>query len=898
MRNDLIKRLIGIAESISVYNADDPVILKPTFYNVDGSESVFGDFNINMDSNIINQITEDTVKVEYKIEINLNFSEVINGKRVDNYQFNLIVKEWMNDWDMGGESSYKRWMDRYVVKASTKLRTVDFLSAIKRMNESGFSTTIKDFRKKTLKIVNDFDDAKLKYNKHTQDFTQYKSKQLDKFYEIPEIEPDYKDKLLKMIVHMINILHEFKFNGGDVPISIEIPEVTESGEYDRIIAFYISDTSELGWVVEFENQTEYNIEELNSSVFVSIYYELIKHPLVQDKLNYGAMKKMNESIKNNTFNNDLNVFKDEVLKYDERYHILFKKYINYTSGEKWDKLYTDQENKFKLSELNRKELLKRIIILLNILKSSDKYVNDAYIYREIVVPKISFGPYKEDDNYGKLIHALLPPHYQNDDEGIWRVQGSAYDETPVRDLHDFDLVYLYEDLMGVKDIHTNVSGKALKKINENKFYNNIDVVRKKNLELNSEYNRGRSKFMKTKYEFEEFKKTKLEEIQNTKLDKKDKEKLISIIDFLLEKLLVNQEDNNNVNLYLKKGIEICFLHTFDVNKYVNIYHIYKKNGHLNWWLSIDHSDIDDYPIRHLRGSALINLYDGLMEIPEMSALINAKAFKKINESTEEVWKEFPVDGYGSYKISNLGRVKNKREVFIRPHIKKRSKNIHIIGLTINNKKKNFILSQMVAKAFITGSGSVVHLDGDKGNNKVDNLKYTNNPSKYASKFSDNPTGYEAHDSFTIHQCDLEGNIIKTFGSIGDAGRELGIPTTNISRVAKGQRNTAGGYTWEYDTNKREHKGTNPDEIKDIRDYYSMNDVNFSDVWRKFKTTADAYGMGRIIKSSVYKTEVYLSDRSKDLIEKLGNISDDQIIDTMFKKHRYYITDRMLSELRN
>jgi len=75
-------------------------------------------------------------------------------------------------------------------------------------------------------------------------------------------------------------------------------------------------------------------------------------------------------------------------------------------------------------------------------------------------------------------------------------------------------------------------------------------------------------------------------------------------------------------------------------------------------------------------------------------------------------------------------------------------------------------------------------------------------------------------------------------------------------------------------------------------------ASFGDVWREFKLTADSYGTSRIIKSFTYKTEVYLSDRAKDLIEKLGSISDKKVIDIMFKKHRYYITDQMLSELRN
>lgn len=44
---------------------------------------------------------------------------------------------------------------------------------------------------------------------------------------------------------------------------------------------------------------------------------------------------------------------------------------------------------------------------------------------------------------------------------------------------------------------------------------------------------------------------------------------------------------------------------------------------------------------------------------------------------------------------------------------------------------------------------------------------------------------------------LNGNVIKVFDSVSDAARSLGVPTSHISAVCKGKRNSAFGYSWRY-----------------------------------------------------------------------------------------------------
>jgi group I intron endonuclease len=50
-------------------------------------------------------------------------------------------------------------------------------------------------------------------------------------------------------------------------------------------------------------------------------------------------------------------------------------------------------------------------------------------------------------------------------------------------------------------------------------------------------------------------------------------------------------------------------------------------------------------------------------------------------------------------------------------------------------------------------------------------------------------------SIPVYQCDLEGNIIREWESIGLAAKALKFATTNISKCCNGKRKTAYGYTW-------------------------------------------------------------------------------------------------------
>ena len=97
----------------------------------------------------------------------------------------------------------------------------------------------------------------------------------------------------------------------------------------------------------------------------------------------------------------------------------------------------------------------------------------------------------------------------------------------------------------------------------------------------------------------------------------------------------------------------------------------------------------------------------------------------------EVFKDIP--GYeGLYQVSNLGRVKSlgnnkgKKEKIKTPI--KTTDGYYDIGLHKNKVKKMVKVHKLVAEVFLSNPDNmpyVTHKDGDRKNNRVDNLEYTN-----------------------------------------------------------------------------------------------------------------------------------------------------------------------------
>lgn len=175
---------------------------------------------------------------------------------------------------------------------------------------------------------------------------------------------------------------------------------------------------------------------------------------------------------------------------------------------------------------------------------------------------------------------------------------------------------------------------------------------------------------------------------------------------------------------------------------------------------------------------------------------------------QEIWKD--IKGYeGLYKISNYGRIINKNN---------KVKNIGVykngylyLDLYKNNKRQKKLVHRLVAEIFLENKNNlpeVNHIDGNKQNNRVDNLEWCtcsyNLKEAYrlklrkVSKTMLGKKGILCPNSKKIKQYDLNGNFIKLWYSTMDIERELKIRHDRISCCCKHKRyKTAGGYKWEY-----------------------------------------------------------------------------------------------------
>lgn len=112
---------------------------------------------------------------------------------------------------------------------------------------------------------------------------------------------------------------------------------------------------------------------------------------------------------------------------------------------------------------------------------------------------------------------------------------------------------------------------------------------------------------------------------------------------------------------------------------------------------------------------------------------------------------------------------------------------------LNNKEKkhkHFFVHRLVALAFIPNPNNypqINHKDRNPSNNNVDNLEWCDNT--YNQRYSN---------SMSVLQYDINGEFIKKWDSLSDVTRELGIPTTNLSKCCKSKIKTINGFVFLYE----------------------------------------------------------------------------------------------------
>jgi hypothetical protein len=179
---------------------------------------------------------------------------------------------------------------------------------------------------------------------------------------------------------------------------------------------------------------------------------------------------------------------------------------------------------------------------------------------------------------------------------------------------------------------------------------------------------------------------------------------------------------------------------------------------------------------------------------------------------KQIWKIINHNDINDrYIISNRGLIKNKNtNQILNQHIRNGYKAIPLCGKTHN-------VHRLVARTFIDNKENkpvVNHINGNKLDNKVQNLEWTNY--KGNTKHAMENKLCKPHPKKVL-QYDKDWNFISEFDSIIEAAKKTGANDRHISCVCKGKRNFTEGFRWKYKDEEPKHKFVE-DEYKIITDY--------------------------------------------------------------------------------
>lgn len=172
----------------------------------------------------------------------------------------------------------------------------------------------------------------------------------------------------------------------------------------------------------------------------------------------------------------------------------------------------------------------------------------------------------------------------------------------------------------------------------------------------------------------------------------------------------------------------------------------------------------------------------------------------------EIWRK--IDWFcDDYKVSNLGRIKSfkKNKIdgeLLRPCVRY---GYWRVSLSINNRKKYFLVHRLVATAFIDNPDNypfVDHIDKNTLNSNVSNLQWVTaaQNNKLAFDRGRPPVKSWLGKSGSEHNKSKKVKCLTldiSFGSTHEAARVLGVQQSNVSQVCRGNKLHIHGLHFKY-----------------------------------------------------------------------------------------------------
>lgn len=151
--------------------------------------------------------------------------------------------------------------------------------------------------------------------------------------------------------------------------------------------------------------------------------------------------------------------------------------------------------------------------------------------------------------------------------------------------------------------------------------------------------------------------------------------------------------------------------------------------------------------------------------------------------------------YKNYLVDTEGNIYTQEGNLMKQHLT--HEGYLRVKLSKGLKRGMYLVHRIVAETYLDnpkGFPIVHHKNSVRNDNRVSNLEWCDNSHNQKERFK-NQLGTKAKEVLQI--CPQTGKIINKFPSPIIAEKELGICRQNISKVAKGKRNHAGGFVWKY-----------------------------------------------------------------------------------------------------